>query len=381
MKTLILTCNTGQGHNATAAALRECLLQRGDTCDVTDALIFLSGSTSEVIGKMHVRIYRHAPRVFSVGYRMAEEHPRAFRRRTPLWRALTAGSRRIYHYLIEGGYDTVICTHAFSALMLTAVLERYPSLQLRSCFVATDYTCSPSVSESDLDEYIIPDDSLADEFAACGVPRERLRGLGIPVRAAFARRGDKALAKARVGIPVDGKHLVMMCGSMGCGPMEKITDLLAASMPADVTVSVVCGTNAALQKKLEKKYTDVPSLRILGFVDDVPLLMDSADLYLTKPGGISVSEATAKRLPMVLIDAVAGCEDHNLRYFLERGMACTESTPEALVRRCLSLLSDEASLLQSMAAAMEKYDHADAAQKVCALLSDPCARGRGELGA
>ena len=39
------------------------------------------------------------------------------------------------------------------------------------------------------------------------------------------------------------------------------------------------------------------------------LLMDSADLYLTKPGGISVTEAASMRLPMVFIDAVAGCEE------------------------------------------------------------------------
>ncbi|MFR7461994.1 MAG: hypothetical protein ACLUW8_14630 [Subdoligranulum sp.] len=43
--------------------------------------------------------------------------------------------------------------------------------------------------------------------------------------------------------------------------------------------------------------------------------MQASDLFLTKPGGLSTSEAMAAELPMVLIDAVAGCETHNLNFF------------------------------------------------------------------
>lgn len=60
------------------------------------------------------------------------------------------------------------------------------------------------------------------------------------------------------------------------------------------------------------------------------LLMDSADLYLTKPGGLSISEASAKKLPMVFLNAVAGCESYNLHFFLERGVAQTADSPHIL---------------------------------------------------
>lgn len=370
MKTLILTCNTGQGHNATASALRESFLRHGESCEIKDALSFLSVLTSRAVGRIHTGVYRSMPRAFGNGYKMAEEHPHAFARNTPLWHALNGGRRRVYRYLTQGNYDTVICTHAFSALMLSGAMEHYPTLRPKTCFIATDYTCSPSVNESRLDAYIIPDADLIDEFVHCGIPRDRVYGLGIPVRDAFAVRGDRLDAKKELGLPTNGKHLVMMCGSMGCGPMEKMTDLLLSDIPSHVTVSVVCGTNASLQKKLSKKHTDDPRLRVYGFVDNVSLMMDSADLYLTKPGGISVSEAAAKQLPMVLIDAVAGCEEYNLRFFLERGMARTAGTPTELVSLCLSLLRTEENELDSMAAAMAQYAHPHAADAVYDLMKN-----------
>ena len=87
-------------------------------------------------------------------------------------------------------------------------------------------------------------------------------------------------------------------------------------------------------------------MRILGQVDDVPLLMHSADVFLTKPGGLSTSEAVASRLPMVLIDAVAGCEEHNLDFFLRAGMAVTADTPDAIADAALALAHDDARLAE-----------------------------------
>jgi len=70
-------------------------------------------------------------------------------------------------------------------------------------------------------------------------------------------------------------------------------------------------------------------------------LMASADLYLTKPGGISTCEAAQMELPMVLIDAVAGVEKYNMSYFVENGGAVTASTTSELCDLCLSLLKDD----------------------------------------
>ena len=75
MKVLILSCNTGEGHNSCAAALEEECRNQNIPCDTEDALRFISPEVSRFISNWHVRIYRHAPGLFRVGYRAAEDHP------------------------------------------------------------------------------------------------------------------------------------------------------------------------------------------------------------------------------------------------------------------------------------------------------------------
>ena len=89
--------------------------------------------------------------------------------------------------------------------------------------------------------------------------------------------------------------------------------------------------------------------------------MDSADLYLTKPGGLSVTEAAAKNLPMVLINAVAGCEEHNMNFYLGCGGAVTADTTEKLAVRCISLMKNS-DQLQAMASNLSSIAEKPAAE-------------------
>ncbi len=74
MQTLILSCNTGAGHNSCAQAVQEAYHSRGEICNITDSLQFISEKASTFISNWHTRIYRHAPRLFDAGYQRAESH-------------------------------------------------------------------------------------------------------------------------------------------------------------------------------------------------------------------------------------------------------------------------------------------------------------------
>ena len=341
MRTLILTCNTGEGHNSCASAIQEYYAMQGAPCVIEDALAFVSPGASRFISSWHVRIYRHMPALFRVGYRYSEKHPAVFHERSCVYRLFARGSERLFQYIRAHEIHAVICTHVFAALMLTDLLKQHP-MRLSTCFVATDYTCSPSTKDSRLDRYFIPDDALAADFECSAIPADRIEGCGIPVRQMFYRCMERADAKRARGLPPEHRHLLMMCGSMGCGPMTALAGALSDAMPPQYELTVVCGTNTALQRKLEKAHAGKPNIHIEGYVRDMSALMDSADLYLTKPGGISVSEAAQKRLPMVLIDAVAGCEAYNKLYYIRKGCARTGATVAELTEVCLTLLQDDA---------------------------------------
>lgn len=362
MRTLILSCNTGEGHNSCAKAIQEAYLAQGEECEIVEALQFISKHASRFIADWHSRIYRHAPKLYGAGYRNVENRTSLFREGTTVYRYLTSGSERLYRFICAGDYDAVICTHVFPTLAVTAMLERHP-MPLLTGFVATDYTCSPSVEDSALDYYFIPDETLKDEFAACGVPREKLVASGLPVRPEFYRTTDKAAAKAELGIPADHQHILMMCGSIGCGPIRELAEELALRLTPEQDLTVICGANDELYSKLQKHFAGNRQVHIHGMVHNVPQLMHSADVFLTKPGGLSTTEAAVCGLPMVLMDTVAGCEGHNLDFFLHRSGAVTAGTSKLLADTAMALLADP-ERLEKMSAAFRRPQSETPAQRI-----------------
>ncbi|MBQ9833503.1 MAG: glycosyltransferase [Clostridia bacterium] len=360
-KVLILSCNTGQGHNSTANALKEVLDAKGINCNIDDALRFISEAVSNFIAEWHVKLYRKMPKAFDAGYRFTENHTDAlFDEKSLLYKLFTSGSEKLNDYCRAGEYDAVICTHSFSAMMLTDVIKKY-SLDVLTAFVATDYSVAPGLEQSDMDVYFIPDESLKEDFTDVVGNKNVVIASGIPVRQSFIKAIDRAEAKKALGICANNKHIIMMCGSMGCGPMKAVAGELAKILASDCELTVICGTNQKMQHQIEEICDGHGNIHVKGYVDDVSLMMDSADLYITKPGGISVTEAAVKGLPMVLIDAVAGCETYNLSFFVERGMAVTGDTPAVLASLC-SWLLDNDDKLKEMSANLSLLKYADAAQ-------------------
>lgn len=362
MRVLILSCNTGQGHNSAAAAIKEALAENGIACDIEDALRFISDNISELISDWHVRIYRYMPWLFRAGYNYADSHRGVFKPDSTAYRFLTKSTDRLYEFCSSTRYDAIICTHTFSGLIVTDMCEKY-KYSVPTYFVATDYTCSPGAEQGHMNRYFIPSEALADEFVKCGLPAGNMVASGIPIREMFFKRVPKEIAKQAFHIPTDHKHILMMCGSMGCGPIEKLVRLFSERISEEQELTVVCGTNKGLYQKLDSKFSQNKHIHILGYTESIALLMSGADLYLTKPGGISVTEATAMGLPMVFVNAVAGCEEHNMQYFINHGAAVTAETPKALVELSFSLLADNAAL-ERMSAASRKVCCGNGAQTI-----------------
>lgn len=73
-----------------------------------------------------------------------------------------------------------------------------------------------------------------------------------------------------------------------------------------------------------------------------------------------MSEAAAKELPMAFINAVAGCESHNLEFFVEKGAAVTAPTAEELAEKSIRVLFS-CNDRKTMKTAMEECHFPDAA--------------------
>ncbi len=361
MNILILSCNTGGGHNSAAAAMREYFSSVDVACEVRDALAFRSELKSKIISRGHVFVYKKAPRLFGAGYRYLEQHPPRSGQTSVMYDSVKSDSQNLFEFLTQNPFDLIVCTHLFAAMIVTEMEKKY-DIRIPNYLIITDYTCYPGTNEIDVRRIFIPHEHLIPEYMENGIAKEKLVPCGIPVQASFYQREASEAAKRALGLPPEKRMVLMMCGSMGCGPLPELAALIEAGLPEDALLTVICGSNEKLYEKFQKA-GDSDRMIVVGFTDQISRYMDAASVILTKPGGLSATEAATKGLPMVLIDAVPGCETKNMDFFLQNGFAKTAEGTAELAKTVLSLLSDEEACLNMIAAQKQAFS-AYAAQRI-----------------
>ena len=238
------------------------------------------------------------------------------------------------------------------------------------CFVATDYTCSPTVGSCTPDICVIPHQELAEEFIRCGMAAETLLPAGIPTRSVFRAPVDRAAARRELELPAEGRHVLLMSGSIGCGPMTELARRLDELLPEGDYATVLCGSNRQMLYALQMR--SLLRVQAVGFTSRVAQYMDSADLLVSKPGGISITEAACKGVPMLLADLVGGCETRNQAFFAAHGWAELCDTG-VIADSTLSLLADNARRQALVEAQRRDFDGQAAARVAEAVL---CRCGR-----
>ena len=151
--------------------------------------------------------------------------------------------------------------------------------------------------------------------------QERLFATGIPVRISASEHIGKQAARESLCVEPDARLAVVMGGSMGGGRMEDVVRELLKRTDANTMVAALCGSNTALTKRMERHFATETRLRVIGYTKQAALWMEACDVLLTKPGGLTSTEAAVKGVPLVLTAPIPGCETLNAAYFHEHGLA------------------------------------------------------------
>ena len=340
MKALILTCNTGEGHNQTAKAIITEFNALGFQCDSVDALNFLSEKKSKFLCSWHLTLYRHLPKTSSVGYSLIDKNPKPLEKSGRwLYKFFAKGADKLNELINAEKYDLIISVHPFSAVIIAGFQEKYKETKVKTAFVATDYTCSPGAASGNIDTYFIPHESLREDFVKRGISNEKIVSVcGIPVKNEFFSAPSVEEAKESIGLNKDSKVVLLTFGSMGCGPIYKLTLMLSRSLPHSTSLFVICGTNKSLLNKLKKK--NLPkNVTVLGYTDKMLQYCVASDVYITKPGGISSTEAAVLGVPTIFVNAVGGCETYNCNFFVNNKTAKTSNNLKELVGLILDILN------------------------------------------
>ncbi|HTY87784.1 MAG TPA: glycosyltransferase [Candidatus Acidoferrum sp.] len=385
MRVLIATVTAGGGHLAAAAAVEEAwrALRPDDIIERLDLVKFFSPLHKKIHADGYVQLVERAPELWGMLFGKTD-NPRVARRLNRLRRAFPSNSRKKFaRHLKQFKPDAVLCTH-YLPLETLGLLQpsegtglRRPKLiqklrarstrfsdNWRFPFVAsivTDFEAHALWMDSCVDLYCVAAEETKARLVARGAASKNVAVTGIPIAAKFRSPPHPRAVRQTLGLRDDQPVLLVLSGGFGMGPVAKILAELD-KVPGRFQTLVVTGRNEELRRELATQTRKHPT-HVLGFATNMHELMAVADLIITKPGGLTSSEALALGRPLFILNPIPGQEAANSDFLLERGAAAKVNRVEDLPFRIEQLLGSRK--LAAMARAAKSLGHPRSAEAVC----------------
>ena len=311
-KVLILTTSTGQGHNQAADSIIEAFNNTDFECIKHDFLI-----DNKIYNKFIVMGYEifasKFPNLYGFFYNITDK--KYINKSSTL--VFLPIIEKLSKYIKEVNPDIIIGTHPFSVDMISYLKEK--GLNIPFISVITDFKAHYSYINPSVDSYITASNDTKQDLISNGIKEEIIYPIGIPIKSNFY---EKKLEVSE--IKGDGYfNLLLMSGSMGLDSISYVLDELLKNRHK-LRITVVCGKNEKLKNSLLSKTNynhDNKKLHILGFSKDIASLMDYSDILISKPGGLTSTEAIVKNIPLIIPFAIPGQELDNTEFLVSNGYA------------------------------------------------------------
>lgn len=324
---LIVSASAGTGHTRAAEAVGTAVSAAGLQPTHVDILDLAPRWVRTLYGTGFEALVSHAPRVWGELYRFSDGADADQAR----W---AAAARRSVFYafqrlLTANHWDQVVCTHFLPAQLSAGRLRSTPPFTL----VITDFTLHRYWVQPRVSRYCVASPELACQLGA-RLPHARISVTGIPIDRRFSIDRDETAARRELGWSEAAQIAVVMGGGVGIG-VEAAVRACLQSAPAGVQIVAVCGRNTDALARLRALPASSDRLTCLGYVTEIEKVMLAADVIVTKPGGLTCSEALALGKPLILTRPIPGHEEGNVR-FLTRAGAAAEGCTSAKLAEALS---------------------------------------------
>jgi len=324
----------GVGHKRAAEAIAAALQARGQTMvHVVDVLDYLPAWLRWLIPRLYLICVHYLPWLWAISFYLTdrpwiERVTGEFRR----W-----SNRRLAHrflqWLQQVQPEVLICTHFLpSEIVGPWKIRQLPHLRVWN--VVTDYRPHAWWIAPGVDHYFVGLHETQAALEQRGVPAARITVSGIPVSDVFYRAGDRAALRRQYDVHPTRFTLLITSGGFGVGPMERLITTLersASGLHAVLQLVIVAGSNPRLEGRLKERAARSPfPISVVGFTSAMHELMAMADVIVTKPGGLTVTEALAVGRPLILFSPIWGQETGNAEVLLRRGAAQLLRRPDDL---------------------------------------------------
>ena len=389
-KVLIMSASTGGGHNRAARAIKEELESRtidnmSIECEIVDSLKLVNNTMDKVISRGYEKSALYTPKAYGSVYRFSETTIASKNEfnTNPLTSLM---ARKFKHLLNESTPDLIIGTHPFPMIALSTLKKNnnIHSLSRSESFykstkvdippmisVLTDYTTHSTWIQNEIDYYIVGHEYVKELLVYEGVDSEKVKAFGIPVEKSFLSHRDRETVLTELGLSPEKLTVLLMGGSFGAGNIkETLEDLIA--IDRDFQILVITGRNEHLKDKLSKMLDSTihnKNICLLGYTNKMNDILASIDVLISKPGGLTTTEALLNDVPMIVPYFIPGQEEENLDFLTNCG-AALRTTKKYSLPVLLKVLIDDPSRLDNLRKNIKSIRKFDSAVNISNLVVD-----------
>jgi processive 1,2-diacylglycerol beta-glucosyltransferase len=361
-RVLIFTASTGAGHDQAAEAIHCNLAQKGLDVHVVNTLASCPKIYERLIENGYSIMANYMPKLYGGLYYFSHyRHP-------------NHNLKKVFAHLFKDSMlkeieayqpDLMISTHPLYVNVL-ASLKQEQATQAALISVVTDLGVHRFYLHKEVDAYITGSTVTNAQLQALGIPAERLHSIGIPVKPEFYA------SLSYQGHPKQKPFsILVMAGSMGNYKLISVMDQLS-KLKKNIKVHVVCGRNERLKNILVKRYGEINTFEIVGYCNDIDRLMTDADVLISKPGGITSTEALYRHLPLIIPFYINGQESENAMILSKLGVAIKLDKHQNLKHVIEGMLYDP-TILEKLRQNIERVASQYSIEKLNALCLELCA--------
>ena len=347
-KILITYASYGSGHKTVANYIYEYFKEHGDyDLKIVDVMDYAS-----LIGKINLKLFNMIFKFqFSlpatIGYELSDN-----KIVTAPYKIYTKAclNKKLQKDFLEYNPDLLIATHFFGGIMMGSINKKYHT-KTKIITIITDY-CSNCmwIQNHKYEDYIVVSNEIVkQEVLKFGVDEKKICPFGIPLSSKFKVTDDKEKIKIKYNIK-NNKPIILFFGGGSMGSSFTYNYLKAIlKLKLDINIIFVAGKNVELQNKVNDLVMkeNTPNITVLGFTNDVSNLLNIATLVITKPGGLSVTEALEMKTPMILIPGNGGQENYNANFVTKNKFGLRVRTPFQL-SRVMKKINNNPEIVQNM---------------------------------
>lgn len=356
---LFLFSDTGGGHRSAAQAIIEALNVYYPDQVTTEMLDFFVTYAPPPFD-MAVTTYApmaQVPDVWELGYKLSNGKWRSKLVQEVLWPYIRKSTERLVQ---EHPCDLFLSVHPIINTPILRALgdEHAPYIIVVTDMVSTHaWWYNPSATLT-----VFSTEEARQRGIALGLDEHKMEVLGQPIADKFRRASaSKAELREALDWPQDLPVVLMLGGGEGMGPIEEMA-LAVDQAQLEMAMVIIAGRNETLRHNLENANLKTKS-RIYGFADNIPDLMNAADIILTKAGPGTISEAFIAGLPIILYSKMPGQEDGNVDYVVNKGAGVWAPEPEQVVNTLRYWLNNPA-VLQQVSAVSRSLARPDASKDI-----------------